>query len=107
MRLPANTATQGFLMLLWLIASSTELLHFRSAYQRCRGIRLDAEGNLSICGAADRWQPAVLLPASVVLAGQAWLRIRLPDGLEYAEWLTGNPRQSQQWRRFQVIWRHL
>lgn len=105
--LPATTTTRALLAVLWLILSGSETVHIAGAYRRCSTLRLNNAGGLRVLQADGCWTDARLLPDSVVLAQQAWLRVGLADGLEYLEWVRGDGRQSQQWRRFQVIWRHL
>lgn len=76
-------------------------------YAMTRGLRITADGSLRCLDARGRWQPARILPGSVVLARLAWLRFETGKGAQAAELLRGDPRKSQHWRRLQVIWRHI
>jgi len=60
--------------------------------------RLDADGN---------WHPARLLPGSMLLRRVGWIRWDDGCGRQYAELLRGRSRESDDWRRLQVIWRHI
>jgi len=37
----------------------------------------------------------------------AWLVLASPDGRRWLALLQGDSRESEQWRRLQVIWRHM
>lgn len=93
---------QGF----WLAWSGRELVLLWRAQRRCSGYRLAAGGELQIWGAGGA-RPASLMPGSVVLHEIAWLRIRDEQGRVWGELIRGKHRESEEWRRFQVIFRHL
>jgi len=91
----------------WLSLSAWELLHIAKSYKHCRRIRLVADGSVAVQTPAGVWQQGRLRSGSVVLSGLAWLRIELANGDKIVELLRGNCRKNKQWRRLQVIWRHL
>jgi hypothetical protein len=72
--------------------------HGLKVYPDCLLLRLDRE---------RRWRPVRLLPGSVVLPRLAWIRFETECGIRAAELLRGNCRESDNWRRLQVIWRHV
>jgi hypothetical protein len=105
--LPIEPLWAGCCIVAWLLLSGTELLLLQQGYRRARRYRLDIDGSIVIYrrdGGRDIGRYAV---GSVVLANWAWLRIVAGDGSSWAEPLRGSVRESQQWRRFQVICRHL
>jgi hypothetical protein len=91
----------------WLAISLRELLRLCRSFRQCRGIRIDGEGLVEVATASGHWRPAQLMPGSIVLRRLAWLRVRQDCGLEHAELLIGSARENEDWRRLQVIWRHL
>lgn len=94
-------AAAGILALVWRYSRL-----FRQQRQ-IRRIRLYADGSLQLLGPNGNCSAATVGNDSVVLAGLAWLRLDLDGGRWHAELLRGNCRQSEDWRRFQVIWKHL
>ncbi len=92
---------------LWLIFSGRELLIIVRAYQRINRIRIDCSGHVGLRNSSGEWQAARLATGSVVLDRFAWLRIEACDGRRSVELLRGITRKNEEWRRLQVIWRHL
>lgn len=77
------------------------------AEERLQRIRVHADGSVAIRAPGRAWLPATLGRDSVVLERVAWVRLRLANGRKHAELLRGDVRDNEDWRRFQVIWRHL
>ena len=102
-----STMPRVFLGLAWLLLTGRELWHCRVAYSRNSILRISGCGGAEVLGPEGNWQPVDLCAGSIVLPRMAWLRISAASGLKYAELLRGNSRESEQWRRFQVIWRHV
>jgi hypothetical protein len=100
-------SVRSVLAAVWLIVFARQWLRFRHAYIRNGILRLDSDGEISCRRSPGNWEPLVLLPGSVVTSGWAWLRLSEAHGPDYAELLRGDIRQSHDWRRFQVIWRHI
>ncbi|MCH8866133.1 MAG: hypothetical protein IID58_04695 [Proteobacteria bacterium] len=92
---------------LWLLFSGRELVAIASGYQRIRRIRLYSNGDVELGNDNGDWQSARLANGSVVLDGFAWLRFEACDGRRSVELLRGTSRKNEEWRRLQVIWRHL
>lgn len=90
----------GFVMVL-------EYFGRRARQQQLRRIRVYADGSAQLLDRTGTWTQATVCRDSVVLARFAWLRLNFADGRRHAELLTGNSRESQDWRRLQVIWKHL
>lgn len=91
--------------LFWLALSVYEVRCYAQAASKVRRLRLCADGSAVARLADGRWRPVRLLPGSVVLRKVAWLRIRLPNGLDYGELLSGSSRNDAHWHRLQLIWR--
>ena len=98
---------RSILAVVWLTTFAWQWRRFRLAYGRNGILRVDADGGVRCRRCPGSWEPLRLLPGSVVTSGWAWLRLGDTDGPDYAELLRGDMRQSHDWRRFQVIWRHV
>jgi len=103
--LPLRPELKFLLVCLWLVRCLFELRSQVKAAFRIDRIRICATGSLEGLSGGGAVESLTLLSGSVVLSRVAWLRLRLDDGLQYGELLTGNPRRDQQWRRLQLIWR--
>jgi hypothetical protein len=55
----------------------------------------------------QEWVSGELLSGSIVHRRFAWIRVRSNCGLLITEFLRGDARASPEWRRLQVIWRHI
>jgi hypothetical protein len=91
----------------WLLVSGWELRRICLGYARCHRLRLSAGGEMWRLDADGNWRPARLLPGSVLLRRVGWIRWDDGRGRQYAELLRGRSRESDDWRRLQVIWRHI
>ncbi len=93
--------------LTWLLVGGRQLQQTERGFASCRAIRLLPDGQIAILDSNDQWLPGRLQSGSVVLGTLAWLRLKTYSGANHVELLRGNCRQDQQWRRLQVIWRHI
>ncbi len=91
----------------WSAFCATELLILVRAYRACVAVTLHADGSVEIERTDGVHGSGRLLPGSVVLRRWAWLRIGLPAAPAWAEPLGSRRQDREQWRRFQVICRHL
>ena len=94
------------LALACLAVGRLELSNLQRGHRGCREIRLHSDGSALILGELD-WTRARLESGSVVLNQLAWLRLRTSEGTLVTELLRGDARQCREWRRLQVIWRHI
>ena len=90
----------------WIIWSGRELLTHWRVYGRWSVLTLQEHGEIELFGKQESCT-AKILPGSIVLPGIAWLRIRAENGQIWGELVVADPRESEEWRRFQVIFRHL
>ncbi|HEX5787598.1 MAG TPA: hypothetical protein VFY03_05425 [Woeseiaceae bacterium] len=91
----------------WTGWVGVELLMARRAYRDCSAYTLAAGGKLSVTGQGGGRLAGDLAPGSVVLANYAWLRVAVPGRRPWGELLRRQDQDREQWRRFQVICRHL
>ena len=93
--------------LAWAASSVHELARLRRAWRDCTALRVSADGSAAVCGADGGWRPAALPGGGIVLRRAAWIRLRTGAGPVWAEPLRGGCRKSPDWRRLQVVWRHV
>jgi len=109
--LPVAAETGGVAALLWLALVASELSRSRRAWKSCHAMRFFADGTVTVLTPGESWQPATLLAGSVLLRKLGWIRlsVALPAGrkLVLGEFLRGDGRESADWRRLQVVWRHI
>lgn len=105
--LPVHVAVTAASCILWAGWSVREQLQLRRAYRNYSRLRVCADGELRVLDGDGNWQLARLLEGSVLLRRIGWIRIGTSAGCVFAELLTGRCEQSPDWRRLQVIWRHV
>jgi len=93
--------------LIWLAWSWLELRHYHQAYATYCGIRIHVGAGVQLLNNDGEWVPARLLTGSVLLQRIGWLHLQTSDGRQFAELIRGDCRESNDWRRLQVIWRHI
>lgn len=91
----------------WGMLGAHDLWHIAFGYKRCERIRVHHDGRVQVWEPNGRCATATLGAGSVVTSGLAWLRIRLADGGHYRLLLRRKAAENNDWRRLQVIWRHL
>ena len=105
--LPADVRLIVPAFVAWVALATVELTLARRAYGQCRTFTLCADGSLDI-GLADgsRWGGR-LAPGTLEFTRSAWLCIRVPGRATWGEPLSRRGQDREQWRRFQVICRHM
>ena len=93
--------------LVWVAVGRFELRRLEQGFDACRSIRIDSSGEIAILNSDGIWAPARLLTGSVLLRKLGWVRLQDHRGQIFLELIRGDARQSQDWRRLQVIWRHI
>lgn len=91
----------------WLFVCARELVVAGRGFSYCRGLRIAVDGDIVLLDPDGVWQPARLLPGSVVLRHVGWILFETNEGRQFAELVRGRCRESNDWRRLQVIWRHI
>ncbi len=94
-------------VVVWAVFSCRELVLLRRGWQRCRGVRLLANGDVEIRSGNGAWEQARLEDGSVLLRRFGWLRLSTNDGTGVQELICGCCRGDRDWRRLHVIWRHV
>ena len=94
-------------LLAWTAHALAAWQAITAGYRAYRGIRLRADGTVDLLTRDGVPVAATLRPGSIVLARRAWLLFAVAGGPDHAEFLRAGCCESEAWRRFQVIWRHL
>ena len=103
--LPLAAIWRILLLLVWLADCGWSLWRLQRGFTQVSELRLDAAGNISVGGPADRITSTSLVSGSVVSGRFAWLRFRLADGSGHSELLLPSCTRTYAWHRFQLIWR--
>jgi hypothetical protein len=105
--LPITLLWRALANVAWLLVNVRQLLVIAKGYKCCQRIRIEHDGSVTLQAADGCWFPATLIPGSVVLPKVAWLRFRAEDGQQFAELICEKSTRNKDWRRLQVIWRHI
>lgn len=92
---------------IWVLTSAREHRQLQRGWADCRALRFTANGELTVLGADQTWRAARRETGSVLLRKLGWIRLRDHRGVVFGELLSGDDRASPDWRRLQVIWRHV
>ena len=92
---------------IWVVTSVREHRQLQRGWADCRALRFTANGELMVLGADQTWRAARQETGSVLLRKLGWIRLRDHRGVVFGELLSGDDRASPDWRRLQVIWRHV
>lgn len=101
---PAGRIAAG---LAWCVVAAMELLVLRRSSQSCSAFRIMADGTAAVRAGDGQWQPATLLGGGILLRRYGWVRLRTSVGRVIVQPVRGAARDSRDWRRLQVIWRHI
>ncbi len=91
----------------WFVLTAYELATVSRAYTEYGRLRTDACGEFQVRDRSGAWHAAELLPGSLMLRRAGWIRLATGTGHRFAEPIRGNCRENEDWRRLQVIWRHV
>jgi hypothetical protein len=91
----------------WTVIVGAQLGALRHGWSACLALRVYADGAVAVLGPDGEWSPGRLEPDGVLLRRWGWLRLRARAGGPFAEPLRGACRESREWRRLQVVWRHI
>ena len=90
------------------LVTGLEMQRLRAGFRGAVLYVIHADGTIDIHSPSGRITTARVAAGSIILKRIAWLRMRTTDGRHSAELVAaGSGPQSQMWRRFQVICRHL
>ena len=105
--LPLNAALRWAAAAGWLAYSLLELWRLARAYRIVTSLAVAADRSVELGLRDGNRLAARLEPGSLILPRLAWLRLETGCGLKYGELLRGNSRKNKDWRRLQVIRRHV
>jgi hypothetical protein len=106
-QLAVSSLVKGMLAITWTGLFGYEWTALWRGYRESGAIRIAAGGQVECRRPDGTWVSAALCEGSVVLPRIAWLRIVPRDGRRYGELVCAERQGSEEWRRFQVIWRHI
>jgi hypothetical protein len=104
--IPVAKTVAGVAGFAWICWSCAEVLTYWRIYRRWLGFRVAAGGETQVFGRGECCS-AKVMPGSVILSEVAWVRLQAENGDVWGELVAGSHRESEEWRRFQVIFRHL
>ncbi|MCO4810697.1 MAG: hypothetical protein KC572_03790 [Gammaproteobacteria bacterium] len=107
LHLPTDIWMRLAACLLWVGSAARDHWQLQRGWADCLALRFTASGELSVLGADQTWRAARRQSGSVLLRKFGWIRLRDHRGLVFGELLFGDDRASPDWRRLQVIWRHV
>lgn len=105
--LELNVLIRVVVALVWGALSYLELRQLHQGFKTFGAIRVFPGGAILLQNIDKEWIPADLLTGSLLLRHFGWLRLCSADGCRFVELIRGDSRKSHQWRRLQVIWRHI
>ena len=105
--LPLGGAARVIGVALWGLTTLRELRVLRRGWAGCVALKFAANGEVGILGPDLEWHPAQLVSGSILLRSMGWLRLKTRAGHVFAELVRADRQQARDWRRLQVIWRHV
>ena len=107
LQLPVDSWVRVSACALWITSSIREYRQLQRGWAECHALRFSGTGDVAILGGDGVWHPARRESGGVLLRNVGWIRLRDHRGVVFGELLFGNERNSRDWRRLQVIWRHV
>ena len=107
LQLPTDAWVRLVACFLWATTTAREHMQLRRGWADCYALRFTASGEIMVRGADQTWRAARWQSGSVLLRKLGWIRLRDQRGVVLSELLSGHARTSPDWRRLQVIWRHV
>ena len=91
----------------WGLYTGRDLWLIASANKACKRLQVDQDGGIRVFDQRDCCSLATMDSGSMVLRRIAWLRFSTDAGRRHVELIRRKSARSNDWRRLQVIWRHL
>ncbi len=88
-------------------ACAAELGRLRNSWRCFVAVRIAHDGSAALLDRDGAWHPARLQAGSVLLRRHGWLIFTSDGGRGFAAAFRGHGREDVDWRRLQVIWRHI
>ena len=92
---------------IWTAVSVVQLRLLVRSWRACALLRVLPGGEVAVRGPDGTWSRGALAPGGILLREWGWIRYRTASGRVAAEFLRGCSRRSPDWRRLQVLWRHV
>ena len=105
--LELGAALRAAACLLWIALGKFELQRIQRGFADCVALRVFPGGEIALLNSDQEWVSATLQTGSLVLRHFAWLRMQTDSGQIIVELLRGDARELDDWRRLQVIRRHI
>ena len=104
---PIDILLRALAASVWLLWGGVQWLLITSAHKRYRRVRIHSDGTAALLDSSGKWHAAGICKDCIVLANYAWLKLKPAPGGTYCELMRAESPGDKQWRRLQVIWRHL
>ncbi len=105
--LPLPGWIRVLLCVAWTGMAARELRRLQVAWHACRRLRFSGDGQIEVLTADAGWVTARLLPGSLLLQNAGWMHLQTSHAGRFGELLFRPPGAAADWRRLQVIWRHV
>lgn len=105
--LPVFKLYRPLAALAWLLYMGAQICRTAREYRRSESYRIYADGSVTVNAPDGQQRMARFAAGSLVLSGLAWLRVCPIEGRTWGELVRASTPENQQWRRFQVICRHM
>ena len=107
MTLPVPPAQRVVAALLWAAWCAWSIWRLNGRWRTYVALRVSADRRVTLCDRNGEWRDATLVPGSILLQDWGWIRLRTGGGPAFAEPLRAARQNRRDWRRLQVIWRHI
>lgn len=104
--MPLPPIPRLLLVAAWVCYGVAGIRRHRDAYRRCSRLRLKVDGSALLLRDGE-WRQARLLPGSVLRDSVGWLYLHPAGDSRFGELVRGDGRRNPEWRRLQVLWRHV
>ena len=105
--LDLSAALRAIGCIVWWLWAHIEWVRIERGFANCRAIRVNSDRSIEVLNSEMEYIPSRLVGGSTVLPNMAWIRYETSNGSRAAEFFVGDCRSSSEWRRLQVIWRHV
>jgi hypothetical protein len=105
--LPVPPPQRAGAALLWSAWSGWGMWRLIGRWRTYVALRVSADGSVRLRRSDGEWREATLLPGSILLQDWGWIRLRTHGGAAFAEPCRAGRQDRRDWRRLQVLWRHI
>ena len=105
--LELGVAIRAIACVFWALLGRFEIRRLQRGFDTCAAIRIYSDGEIAVLNECQEWVPGRLQTGTMILRRFAWMRVQMANGAKIMEPLQGDARLSKDWRRLQVISRHI